>query len=95
MSTTSKVILGTLVGVAAGAALGLLFAPEKGSETRRKISERYTDLSDAIRNKIQDLVETVKNEYGGGTKSGGSDFGNQGGRSTASMKGEARDSFTA
>ena len=63
MNSTSKIIAATLAGVATGALLGLLFAPDKGEETRRKIGEKYTDLSDTIRNKVADLVDTIKNEY--------------------------------
>jgi len=83
MNSTSKIIAATLAGVATGALLGLLFAPDKGEETRRKISEKYTDLSDTIRNKVADLVDTIKNEY---------DYT---GRGPASMKGEPKDTFTA
>jgi len=34
---TGKVLLGVLAGIAAGAAIGILYAPEKGSDTRKKI----------------------------------------------------------
>ena len=37
MSKTN-VVIGVLAGVAVGALIGILFAPDKGSETRRKIS---------------------------------------------------------
>ena len=36
---SGKVLLGVLAGVAVGATLGILFAPDKGSETRKKISQ--------------------------------------------------------
>jgi gas vesicle protein len=58
---SQKVIAGILIGAAAGAALGLLFAPYKGSKTRRKLVGAGTDLKDAIKDKIDDLVETIEN----------------------------------
>jgi gas vesicle protein len=58
---SQKVIAGILIGAAAGAALGLLFAPYKGSKTRRKLAGAGADLKDAIKDKIDDLVETIEN----------------------------------
>ncbi|MCL4481924.1 MAG: YtxH domain-containing protein, partial [Bacteroidetes bacterium] len=37
---TGKVLLGVLAGVAAGALIGILFAPAKGSRTRRRILKK-------------------------------------------------------
>jgi gas vesicle protein len=48
MNDNSKVVIALLAGLAAGAALGLLFAPEKGSETRDKLTESLKKLGDSI-----------------------------------------------
>jgi gas vesicle protein len=57
--STGKVFLGVLAGVAAGAILGVLVAPAKGSTTRRKIigrgEEKIDDLSDEISEVVGDL----------------------------------------
>lgn len=53
--STNKVFLGALAGLATGAILGILFAPDKGSETRRKISKKTTDTLDDIKHKFESL----------------------------------------
>ncbi len=53
--STNKVILGVLAGLATGAILGILFAPDKGSETRKKISKKTTDTLDDIKHKFESL----------------------------------------
>ncbi len=49
MNDNTKVVVALLAGLAAGAALGILFAPDKGTETRDKLTESLTNLGDSIK----------------------------------------------
>ena len=64
-------------GILVGILLGVLFAPDSGEETRRKISRRaqglkdtYDDLADnvsdaygRVKSKANDLMDQAKGEY--------------------------------
>lgn len=50
-----KVLLSVLAGVAAGALVGILFAPDKGSETRRKLLETGEDLANTAKEKFDEI----------------------------------------
>ena len=58
-----KVILGVLGGVAVGALMGVLFAPEKGDKTRKKIMEKSNDYADELKDKLDSLLGTVSSKY--------------------------------
>ncbi|RKD92015.1 YtxH domain-containing protein [Mangrovibacterium diazotrophicum] len=57
--SSGKVVLGMLAGLAAGAMLGILFAPDKGTETRRKIAEKGEDYLDDMKDKVNDLMDDL------------------------------------
>jgi gas vesicle protein len=63
-----KALLGILAGVAAGAAIGLLFAPEKGDRTRRNIVRKGENLSDAINDKIDEKFDELLSSLTGKIK---------------------------
>ena len=60
MTTNTKIILGIVGAAAAGAVIGLLLAPEKGSELRDRIRTKAGDFA----GEIADLVATGKEKLG-------------------------------
>ena len=60
---SGKVLLGLLAGVAVGATLGILFAPDKGSATRKKITKKGEDYVDALNEKFSDMVGGIKEKF--------------------------------
>ena len=63
---SGKIILGALAGLAAGALIGVLFAPDKGSESRQKIVKKGEDYLDSVKNKFNSLLDTISGKYNGG-----------------------------
>lgn len=56
---TGKVLLALLGGAAAGLAIGILFAPAKGSETREKLMNGLGDLTGNLKEKADDFKSRV------------------------------------
>jgi gas vesicle protein len=59
MKNTGKVLLALGCGAAIGALLGVLFAPGKGSETRKKISDTTNDLT----KKMKDMSDSFSGKF--------------------------------
>lgn len=67
MKNTSRLLTAIVTGAATGALLGILFAPDKGRNTRKKISKKSRrfaeDLKDKLsegKDKFNDIKEAVK-----------------------------------
>ena len=58
-----KVLLGVVAGIATGALLGVLFAPDKGSDTRRKIGEKKDDITDDLKEKFNKFLDTLSEKF--------------------------------
>ncbi len=54
---SGKVIGALIIGAAVGAVLGILFAPDKGSEIRKKLLNQTGDLTDLLKEKLTSVIE--------------------------------------
>lgn len=59
MNDNTKVLVALMAGVAAGAALGILFAPDKGSETRDRLNDALKNLGDTIKDRAAEEIENL------------------------------------
>jgi gas vesicle protein len=57
MSNSSRTFLAFLAGVATGAAVGILYAPDKGEVTRDKLSYRLSKYREQLDTLVKDLIE--------------------------------------
>ena len=59
MSTTSRVLVAALAGVAIGAVAGLLLAPESGEELRNRLAEKAKDAKDGLMTKLESGLSSL------------------------------------
>ena len=61
-SNNGKVLGALILGAAIGGVLGVLFAPDKGTDTRNKLMGKADDLSHSLKKKFNDLIEESQHE---------------------------------
>lgn len=87
MAGKTGTIVAVLAGAAVGAALGVLFAPEEGAKTRKKLRDAAGSKADEIKDKLAELTETVKGKLG----ANGMDLEGKLDNLVSNVKGEAED----
>jgi gas vesicle protein len=59
-NNTTKIIGALLLGAAVGVAIGILLAPDKGSETRKKMADGASDLATDAEEEIKEVIDALK-----------------------------------
>ena len=62
-SSTGKTLIALASGAAIGAVLGILFAPDKGDKTRKKIKDGYKDLEKEMKTKLANAKVDLEGTY--------------------------------
>ena len=60
MNTVGKIATAAAAGVVAGAVAGILLAPDKGENTRKKIMDSGKKLTDTVKGKFDGLKVNVR-----------------------------------
>ena len=61
MNTTGKILTAFAAGAAAGLIFGLLYAPEKGKDTRHKLDKKAKEFADNLKDKFRTGEEKFEN----------------------------------
>ena len=91
--SSSKVLLGFVAGAAVGALAGILFAPDAGTNTRKKIASKAGDWTDAAKESFGGLIDGVKKAYSG-AKDEAEEFGETAKAKYASAKTEVKNTLS-
>ncbi len=57
-----NILIGALAGIAAGALLGILIAPDKGTKTRKKILKKGGDSIEDLRDRFNEILITANKQ---------------------------------
>lgn len=60
---TSNILLSVLGSAFVGALLGVLFAPDKGSKTRKQLIKKGDEYADTAKKEYEDLINKMGKQY--------------------------------
>lgn len=60
---TEKVLLSVLAGAAAGALAGILFAPHKGTVTRKKLTRNGDAFAKGVKEKFNEYIDEITEKF--------------------------------
>ncbi|MEO6190584.1 MAG: YtxH domain-containing protein [Saprospiraceae bacterium] len=86
---SGKVLLGVLAGLATGAVIGILFAPDKGTNTRKKISKDGDNYVSQLKSRFDDFLDSMTEKYES-AKSDANDLIEKGKSTTQQVKGDVK-----
>lgn len=58
-----KALPGIIVGLAVGAVVGILLAPESGKKTRKRITSESDSFFKDLQDQLQSGLESIKSQY--------------------------------
>ena len=62
MNNAGKIAIAVAAGAVIGGVLGVLFAPDKGTDTRKKIADGVKKIPDTVKEKFNSLRVNIKDK---------------------------------
>jgi gas vesicle protein len=63
--TSTKVLRAGITGLVAGIVIGLLFAPAKGSKTRKRLKKKLMNLAETLEDDVTNKLGALKSVFSG------------------------------